>query len=90
MVDFKEYAPFTALLIFGNIENLILASQGATAHVNPFILGLLSLIAVVAWLLIGTYGTKVAIKYADYIEIIGGLAIVILGIHSMLEATGVI
>lgn len=90
MVDLKEYAPFTALLIFGNIENLILASQGATAHVNPFILGLLSLIAVVAWLLIGTYGTKVAIKYADYIEIIGGLAIVILGIHSMLEATGVI
>lgn len=90
MVDFKEYAPFTALLIFGNIENLILASQGATAHVNPFILGLLSLIAVVAWLLIGTYGTRVAIKYADYIEIIGGLAIVILGIQSMLEATGVI
>lgn len=90
MVDFKEYAPFTALLIFGNIENLILASQGATAHVNPFILGLLSLIAVVVWLLIGTYGTRVAIKYADYIEIIGGLAIVILGIQSMLEATGVI
>ena len=58
MVDLKEYAPFTALLIFGNIENLILASQGATAHVNPFILGLLSLIAVVAWLLIGTYGTQ--------------------------------
>ena len=35
MVDFKEYAPFTALLIFGNIENLILASQGATATLIP-------------------------------------------------------
>ena len=29
MVDLKDYAPFTGLLIFGNIENLILASQGA-------------------------------------------------------------
>jgi len=33
MVDLKAYAPFTGLLIFGNIENLILASQGAAAHV---------------------------------------------------------
>ena len=84
MVDWKDYAPFSGLLIFGNIENLILASQGAVAHVNPFILGGLSLIAVVIWLLLGTYGTKVAIKYADYIEIIGGLAIIILGLHSMM------
>lgn len=88
MVDWKEYAPFTGLLIFGNIENLILASQGAVAHVDPFILSILSLIAVVIWLLIGTYGTKVAIKYADYIEIFGGVAIIILGIQSMLEAFG--
>ena len=88
MVDLKDYAPFTGLLIFGNIENLILASQGAVAHVDPFILSILSLIAVVIWLLIGTYGTKVAIKYADYIEIFGGLAIIILGIQSMLEAFG--
>ena len=36
MVNLKDYAPFTGLLIFGNIENLILASQGAVAHVNPF------------------------------------------------------
>ena len=90
MVNLKDYAPFTGLLIFGNIENLILASQGAVAHVNPFILGGLSLILVIIWLLIGTYGTKMAIKYADYIEIIGGLAIIILGLQSMLEATGVI
>ena len=86
MVDLKPYVPFTGLLVFGNIENLILASQGAVAHVDPFILGGLSLIAVIIWLLIGTYGTKIAIKYADYIEIFGGLAIIILGIQSMLEA----
>ena len=89
MVNLKDYAPFTGLLIFGNIENLILASQGAVAHVDPFILGGLSLIAVVAWLLIGTYGTKIAIKYADYIEIFGGVAIIILGLQSMIEAMGV-
>ena len=86
MVDLKDYVPFTGLLIFGNIENLILASQGAVAHVNPIILGILSLIAVIIWLLIGTYGTKIAIKYADYIEILGGIAIIILGIQSIYGA----
>ena len=86
MVNLKDYAPFTALLIFGNIENLVLASQGAVAHVNPIILSILSLIVVVIWLLIGTYGTKMAIKYADYIEILGGLAIIILGLQAMLGA----
>ena len=90
MVDLKDYAPFTGLLIFGNIENLILSSQGAVAHVNPFILGGLSIIAVIIWLLLGTYGTKIAIKYADYIEIIGGVAIILLGLQAMLEAFGVI
>ena len=89
-MNLKDYAPFTGLLIFGNIENLILSSQGAVAGVNPIILGILSLIAVVAWLLIGTYGTKMAIKYSDYIEIIGGVAIIILGIQAMLEAFGII
>lgn len=90
MVNLKDYAPFTGLLIFGNIENLILASEGAVAHVDPFILGGLSIILVIIWLLIGTYGTKAAIKYADYIEIIGGVAIIILGLQSMLEAMGII
>lgn len=90
MVNLKDYAPFTGLLIFGNIENLILASQGAVAHVNPIILSALSLIAVIIWLLLGTYGTKIAIKYADYIEIIGGVAIIILGLESILEAMGYI
>ena len=89
MVNLRDYAPFTGLLIFGNIENLILASQGAVAHVNPYILGVLSVIAVIIWLLIGNYGTKVAIKYADYIEIFGGVAIIILGVQSMLEAMGI-
>ena len=89
MVNLKDYAPFTGLLIFGNIENLILASQGAVAHVDPFILGGLSLIAVVIWLLLGIYGTKIAIKYADYIEIFGGVAIILLGMQSMIEAMGV-
>ena len=90
MVDLKQYAQFSTLLIFGNIENMILASQGATAHVNPVILGSLSIIAVIIWLLIGTYGTKMAIKYADYIEIIGGVAIILLGIEAMLEGVGII
>ncbi len=90
MVNLKDYTPFAGLLIFGNIENLILASQGAVAHVDPIILSVLSIIAVIIWLLIGTYGTKIAIKYADYIEIIGGLAIIILGIESMLEAMGML
>ncbi len=90
MVNLKDYAPFAGLLIFGNIENLILASQGAVAHVNPVILGGLSLIAVIIWFLLGTYGTKIAIKYADYIEIIGGVAIILLGIEAMLESFGII
>ena len=87
-MDLKPYLPFSGLLIFGNIENLILASQGAIAHVDPYILGGLSVVAVIIWLLIGTFGTKAAIKYADYIEIFGGVAIIVLGIQSMLEAMG--
>lgn len=80
----NELKPFWALLIFGNIENLILAAQGVAAHVNPIILSILSLIAVICWLLIGTFGTKIAMKYARYINFIGGLAIFILGIQSMM------
>lgn len=89
-MDWKPYAPFTALLLFGNIENLILSSQGVTAGVNSVVLLGLSLIAVIAWLLIGNYGTNYAIKYADYIEIIGGVAIILLGLESMLEACGIL
>ena len=48
----EEFMPFVGLIIFGNIENLILASQGVVAGVNPKVLGLLSIFAVVVWLFI--------------------------------------
>lgn len=79
----EEYIPFIGLIIFGNIENLILASQGVVQGVNPKILGGLSIIAVIIWLIIGTVATEVAIQYSSYITFIGGLAIVILGIQSI-------
>ena len=81
-----ELKHFLPLLIFGNIENLILASQGVSACVNPVGLAILSLIAVCCWLLIGTFGTKVAMKYARTINFIGGLAIFILGIQAIASA----
>ena len=81
-----ELKQFLGLIIFGNIENLILAAQGVAAHVNPVGLAGLSLIAVVCWLLIGTFATKAAMKYARVINFIGGLAIFILGIQSILGA----
>ena len=82
----EEFLPFVGLIIFGNIENLILASQGAVAHVDPYILGGLSIIAVIIWLFIGTVATEIAIQYANYITFIGGLAIVILGIIAIRDA----
>lgn len=81
--DIKQ---FSILILFGNIENLILAAQGVEAHVNPLGLACLSLLAVIGWFLIGTFGTKVAMKYARYINFIGGLAIFILGVQAMLES----
>ena len=81
-----EIRPFLALIIFGNIENLILAAQGVDLGVNPIGLAGLSLCAVVCWLLIGTFGTRFAMKYARYINFIGGLAIFILGIQAMVES----
>lgn len=81
-----ELRPFIILLVFGNIENLILAAQGVAASVNPVGLACLSLCAVVCWLLLGTFGTRIAMKYARYINFIGGLAIFILGVQAMLKA----
>jgi len=81
-----EIRQFLALIVFGNIENLILAAQGVAAHVNPLGLACLSLIAVVCWFLVGTFGTKVAMKYARYINFIGGLAIFILGVQAMIQS----
>ncbi len=81
-----EFKQFIGLLILGNIENLIIASLGVTKGLNPIVLSLLSLCFVVAWYAIGTFGTRFAIKYANYITFIGGLAIFILGVKSMWES----
>ena len=81
-----ELKHFIVLLVFGNIENLILAAQGVAASVNPIGLACLSLCAVVCWFLIGTFGTRFAMKYARYINFIGGLAIFILGLISIKDA----
>lgn len=78
--------PFIGLIIFGNIENLILASQGVVQGVDAKILGGLSIIIVILWLVIGTVATELAIQYANYITFIGGLAIFILGIQAVVEA----
>ena len=45
----EEYLPFFGLIIFGNIENLILSSHGVVKGVNPRILGGLSIIIVLNW-----------------------------------------
>lgn len=71
------------LIIFGNIENLILSSQGVVQGADPKILGGLSVIMVIIWLIIGTVLTDVAIQYSNYINFIGGLAIFILGVQSV-------
>ena len=75
-----NYKDFLGLLVFGNIENLVLSSQGVVAGVNPLLLG-----GFTFWFALGTYGTKVAIKYARVIEFIGGLIIFILGLQSILS-----
>lgn len=80
-----NYKDFLGLLIFGNIENLVLSSQGVVAGVNPILLAVFTFLAVIGWFVLGTYGTKVAIKYARVIEFIGGLIIFILGIQSILS-----
>ena len=81
-----ELMHFLPLLVFGNIENLILAAQGVASHVDPVGLACCSFIAVICWLLIGTFGTKIAMKYARVINFVGGLAIFILGVQAIIEA----
>ena len=75
-----------SLIIFGNIENLILASQGVVKAANPLKLAIFSLICVTCWLIIGTVCTQQLEAYGVYIEFIGGFAIFVLGIQSMIEA----
>lgn len=82
----EQYLPFLGLIIFGNIENLILSSQGVVQGVDSKVLGGLSIIVVIAWLIIGTVATEAAIQYANYINFIGGLAIFILGVQAVVEA----
>lgn len=81
-----EFMPFIGLIIFGNIENLILASQGVVSGVNPKILGGLSILIVILWLIIGTVATNVAMQYANIITFIGGLAIFLLGVKAVYDA----
>lgn len=80
----NEYKPFLGLLIFGNIENLVLAAQGVLDGADPFIVAGASICMVIIWQLIGVFGTKAAMKYSRHIEFIGGFAIFVLGIQSML------
>lgn len=87
MLEFLvAYIPLLGLLIFGNIENLVLSSQGVVSGAKSSRLLFLSLLCVILWLLIGTFGTQFAIQYSDVIEFIGGLAIFILGIQAMLDS----
>ena len=82
----EEYLPFIGLIIFGNIENLILASQGVVEGVNPKVLGGLSIIIVIIWLTIGYVAADIAMEYSNIITFIGGLAIIILGIIAIKDA----
>ncbi len=82
----EEFVPFLGLIIFGNIENLVLASQGVVSGVNPRVLAILSIICVITWLIIGTVFTNMLIQYSLIIDFIGGLAIFILGLESMISA----
>lgn len=82
----EEYLPFLGLIVFGNIENLILASQGVVEGVDIKVLSALSIAAVIIWLFIGTVATDVAMEYSNIISFIGGLAIFILGIIAIRDA----
>lgn len=83
---FEQYLPFLALIVFGNIENLVLSSQGVVAGVNPLKLAIASLICVSLWLIIGTFGTQLLINYVGFINFIGGFAIFVLGLQAMYES----
>ena len=82
----EQYLPFVALIVFGNIENLVLSSQGVVAGVNPIKLGIASICCVSAWLIIGTFATQTFIQYVDFINFIGGFAIFVLGLQAMIKS----
>ena len=82
----EQYLPFVGLIVFGNIENLVLSSQGVVAGVNPVKLGIASILCVSMWLIIGTFGTQLLRDYVDFINFIGGLAIFLLGLQAMIKS----
>lgn len=82
----EQYLPLMGLIVFGNIENLVLSSQGVVAGVNPLKLGLVSIVCVSIWLIVGTFGTQMLFEYVDFIEFIGGFAIFVLGLQAMYES----
>ncbi|MBQ6813165.1 MAG: hypothetical protein IJP12_00855 [Methanobrevibacter sp.] len=82
----EQYLPFMGLIIFGNIENLILSSQGVVEGVDPKVLGGLSILVVIIWFFIGTVATDIAYQYSNVINFIGGLAIFILGLQAVIES----
>ncbi|RAP44919.1 MAG: hypothetical protein BZ135_07110 [Methanosphaera sp. rholeuAM6] len=82
----EEYLPFLGLLIFGNIENLILSSQAVVKKTNVLTISIVSIVIVILWFFLGTVLTEEAMRYSNIIDFIGGLAIFILGIQSVVEA----
>ncbi len=82
----EEFLPFLGLLIFGNIENLILSSQAVVKKKNVLTISIVSIAIVIIWFIIGTVLTEEAMKYSNIIDFIGGLAIFILGLQSVIEA----
>lgn len=82
----EQYLPFIWLIIFGNIENLVLSSQGVVAGVNPLKLGIASILVVSMWLIVGTFGTQLLFRYVDFINFIGGFAIFVLGLQAMIKS----
>ena len=82
----EQYLPFIGLIIFGNIENLVLSSQGVVAGVNPVKLCIVSILCVSMWLIVGTFGTQILYQYVDFINFIGGFAIFVLGLQAMITS----
>ena len=60
--------------------------KSVVGGVNPKVLGGLSIVIVILWLLLGFIATDLAMQYANYITFIGGLAIFLLGFKSVFDA----
>ena len=82
----EEFLPFLGLLVFGNIENLILSSQAVVKKANVLTISITSIVIVILWFIVGTVLTAEAMRYSNIIDFIGGLAIFLLGIDSIYQA----